>query len=878
MTTSKIYWKDYLDSLNIEKDIHNVCHKCRLDQIKEYGKITIECSGMTSVKDIIPEDQISKISESEMEEFENIVNPYKWAIDTFVKQSGEPLVKNRYYQESLVNCSAKRKVYRCGRRIGKALDINTPIPTPNGFKKMKDISDLDYVFDENGKPTKVKWSGDIMYDRPCYSISFSDGSSVIADEEHEWAINKYHSGNTENYSSYNAKTADIFTDLKDNNNRFKYFIFSTGIVEYEEKKLPIDPYFFGRSIYNNSSVLPVEKIPDEYKFSSYSQRLSLLRGIMDIGGLYIENGVVSYENDNKVLLYDIKSVIESLGMICSAYTTENTFGFTVSPNINIFLEKYNDKTIEFNKCDTQKRRYITKVEKVDSIPVKCISVESESSLYLFGENYNITHNSYSMAISIVEAVLRNEEYRVLVVTPYDVQAEEIFNLVKQLLSNVKGVDSSEIIDRAVSSPTHFIRLKNGSRIRGFTTGPSGAGSVRGQGADEIFLDEVDYMSEKDFNAILAILADAPETKITVASTPDGEKMLHKLSKNPRYKTFHFPTFVLPHYTDELDQDLRDGTDEIGYIQEYMAEFGASRLSVFQKMFINRAMESEGIFYSEDVLSNRERYILALGCDWNHENVGTKICVVAYDKITEKVTPILTDSVAKEGWTQTSAMDKIISINRLYVPDYIYVDEGFGYAQIEMLKRFAIEKYGKTNLDDPDLRLANIIGVNFSSSVKIKDPKTNEEKSKFLKQYMVENATSMFENNNIVLNKDRDKKLEEELTAYIEKSRTPTGRIIYAASSNKIGDHNLDAFMIGLYAIHAENSVLFKNKGMQLTLVSLSQKGNTTEDQGKRPSITNNKELAYFSFSGKNNSTRTKGKVERGYRVNSLKNTNSSWGY
>ena len=41
------------------------------------------------------------------------------------------------------------------RSAGKALDLDTRIPTPHGDKPMKDIHVGDYVFDENGRRDKV---------------------------------------------------------------------------------------------------------------------------------------------------------------------------------------------------------------------------------------------------------------------------------------------------------------------------------------------------------------------------------------------------------------------------------------------------------------------------------------------------------------------------------------------------------------------------------------------------------------------------------------------------------------------------------------------------------------------------------------------------
>lgn len=189
------------------------------------------------------------------------------------------------------------------------------------------------------------------------------------------------------------------------------------------------------------------------------------------------------------------------------------------------------------------------------------------------------------------------------------------------------------------------------------------------------------------------------------------------------------------------------------------------------------------------------------------------------------------------------MEKIIELNRRFIPNYIYVDEGFGYTQIEMLKKFAIDKFGKVPQDHPDLNLANIVGINFSSSISVKDPYTNETRSKATKQFMVENSVSMFEKGMISLDIERDGKLEEELLNYIEKSRTPSGRIIYATSNAKVGDHTLDAFMLGLHALHMETDSIINTAVSAVLAVPLSPQ----VPEGKRNiEQTGTDSLAYFS--------------------------------
>lgn len=73
-----------------------------------------------------------------------------------------------------------------GRQSGKALDVNTEILTTDGWKTMGTVQAGDYVFGEDGKPTRVLWASDVQYDRPCYDIEFSDGTHIVADAEHQW--------------------------------------------------------------------------------------------------------------------------------------------------------------------------------------------------------------------------------------------------------------------------------------------------------------------------------------------------------------------------------------------------------------------------------------------------------------------------------------------------------------------------------------------------------------------------------------------------------------------------------------------------------------------------------------------------------------------
>lgn len=75
-----------------------------------------------------------------------------------------------------------------GSGSGKALDVDTPIPTPDGMRRMGDLVVGDTVFDEFGNPTTVTGAYAETIGHDCFSITFSDGSHIVADANHLWRV------------------------------------------------------------------------------------------------------------------------------------------------------------------------------------------------------------------------------------------------------------------------------------------------------------------------------------------------------------------------------------------------------------------------------------------------------------------------------------------------------------------------------------------------------------------------------------------------------------------------------------------------------------------------------------------------------------------
>ena len=91
-------------------------------------------------------------------------------------------------------------------RHGKALEVNTLIPTPDGFRKIKDLNPGDYVYGEDGKPVRAIAKSPIWHDRKLIHVLATDSNgkseSIFCDELHLWKIKYF---NDDDYLILEAK-------------------------------------------------------------------------------------------------------------------------------------------------------------------------------------------------------------------------------------------------------------------------------------------------------------------------------------------------------------------------------------------------------------------------------------------------------------------------------------------------------------------------------------------------------------------------------------------------------------------------------------------------------------------------------------------------
>lgn len=142
----------------------------------------------------------------------------------------------------------------CSRGFGKALSLDTRIPTPDGDKTIADIQVGDYVFDEAGVPTQVVNVSPIFTNHKCYELEFSDGEKIIADADHLWSVyNSYsrHPKELEVRSTQWLFEHQYIAPRKNAKNwnpnwhEVKFSVPTAGAIQYPEQDLPIHPYILG---------------------------------------------------------------------------------------------------------------------------------------------------------------------------------------------------------------------------------------------------------------------------------------------------------------------------------------------------------------------------------------------------------------------------------------------------------------------------------------------------------------------------------------------------------------------------------------------------------------------------------------------------------
>ncbi len=130
--------------------------------------------------------------------------------------------------------------------VGKALALDTPLPTPTGWTTMGEVQVGDRLLAVDGTPTTVVGATEVMTGRPCFEVAFDDGTSVVTDALHEWVTDTRQSRRGHAAPAVRT-TEEIAATLRHTaaDGRLNHSVDVAAPLELPPASLPIDPYVLG---------------------------------------------------------------------------------------------------------------------------------------------------------------------------------------------------------------------------------------------------------------------------------------------------------------------------------------------------------------------------------------------------------------------------------------------------------------------------------------------------------------------------------------------------------------------------------------------------------------------------------------------------------
>lgn len=161
-------------------------------------------------------------------------------------------------------------------------------------------------------------------------------------------------------------------------------------------------------------------IPARYLRASYPQRLALFQGLMDTDGNINEGGAAEFCTVSPRLAQDFEDLAVGLGIKTKcrpgtvAYTYKGVterrprFRFSFHAYIPVFrMPRKAERVKDAGRFSVQRtQRYIVDVRPHESVPCRCVEVDSPDHLYLAGRGMIPTHNTVCGSVKTLERVRR----------------------------------------------------------------------------------------------------------------------------------------------------------------------------------------------------------------------------------------------------------------------------------------------------------------------------------------------------------------------------------------------------------------------------------------------------------------------------------------
>jgi hypothetical protein len=501
-----------------------------------------------------------------------------------------PMEMYEYQKDITRAITNERQVAVCtSRQAGKALSLDTPIPTPSGWKTMGELIVGDIIFGGDGKPTKITFATETYHARNVYSIKFDNGETVKADADHIWKVssNVHNSGKETNLTT--EQLIPILDKAKSVGQSIR--IRNHDGVEYPERDLPIHPYVLGlwlgdgcrRNGIIYTSIQDVDEImdhvkecgfdvskskrdhrthnsarfnviglnrllrlngfldnkhiPDAYQFASKKQRLELIRGLIDSDGSVDRKGRCEFYQKDEKLLDIVRQILSSLGIKVrkrhknvSGYGRYFTLSFSTKKHVVAKLER---KASNQESCLGHVKNdhyYIHEIEPIESVPVRCIQVDNKEHLFLCSKSYIPTHNTTTAVAVILHYIIFNEYKLVALLANKGDAAREILDRIQIAYEALPQWLQQGVVEWNKGSVT----LENGCKVIAASTSSS---AVRGKSCSLVYIDETAFVENWDefFASVYPTISSGKTTKVLFTSTPKGLNHFYKICESAQKK-------------------------------------------------------------------------------------------------------------------------------------------------------------------------------------------------------------------------------------------------------------------------------------------------------------------------------------------------------
>ena len=290
--------------------------------------------------------------------------------------------------------------------IGKALALDTPLPTPTGWTTMGEVAVGDQLIDAEGRATTVVAATEVMTDRPCYEVEFSDGSVIVADAQHQW-LTTAAVRTTEQIAATLAERHEVaFAEALDLAGAAALEgAYTVGVAIGREcsGQAEVGPeveMWVGADGDATALLHQMGQVEGGLAVlrADRSTRRSVLAGLVDVAGSVDDAGRVVVDGVGGARQRDVTELVRGLG-----FRVDEVSGHAVVFSTDADIFRVEHLAIRHKELrGPVGPRVITDVRRIDSVPVRCVEVDNPAHLYLAGRSMIPTHNS-TLGVDIARA-------------------------------------------------------------------------------------------------------------------------------------------------------------------------------------------------------------------------------------------------------------------------------------------------------------------------------------------------------------------------------------------------------------------------------------------------------------------------------------------